>query len=227
MIWEHQPANMKKIFGTPQPMHFFFACKFLLMWSFCCCSVTKSCLTLCDTMDCSTSGFSVLHYLTEFAQTHVPLSQWCHPTISSSVTPFSFCFPSIRVFSNESILHIRWPKYESFSFNISPSNEYSGLISFRIDWFDCFTVQGTLRRLLQHHSSKVSFLQCSAFLKVQLSHHTWLLENIIALTRWTFIGKVMSLLLNILSRFVIAILPRGKCLLVLWLQSPSTLILET
>ena len=165
-------------------------------------------------MDCSTPGFSVLHYLPEFAQTHVPLSQWCHPTISSSVTPFSFCFPSIRVFSNESVLHIRWPKYESFSFNISPSNEYSGLISFRIDWFDCFTVQGTLRRLLQHHSSKVSFLQCSAFLKVQLSHPYMTTGKTIALTRWTFVEKVMSLLLNMLSRLVITFLPRSKHLLI-------------
>ena len=127
-------------------------------------------------------------------------------------------FPSIRVFSNESALRIRWPKYWSFSFSISPSNEYSGLISFRIDWLDLLTVQSTLKCLLQHHSSKASILQCSAFFTVQLSHPY--------MTRWTFIGKVMSLLLNMLSRLVIAFLPRSKHLLISWLQSPSAVILE-
>ena len=120
--------------------------------------------------------------------------------------PSSF-FPSIRVFSNESVLHIRWPKYWSFSFSISPSSEYLGLISFRIDWLDLLAVQGTLKSLLQHHSSKASNFWCLAFLMVQLSHPYMTTEKTIALTRWTFVGKIMSLLFNMLSRFVIAILP--------------------
>ena len=135
-------------------------------------------------------------------------------------------FPSIRVFSKESLLHIRWPKYWSFSFSISPSNEYSGLISFRIDWFDFLAVQGTLKSLLQHHSSKVSILRHSAFLMVQLAHSYMSTGKTITLTRWTFVSKVMSLLLNILSMLVIAFLPRSKCLLILWLPSPSAVILE-
>ena len=129
-------------------------------------------------------------------------------------------FPSIRVFSDESALCIRWPKYWSFSFSISPSNEYSGLISFRIDWLDLLAVQGTLRSLLQHHSSKASILWCSAFLIVQLSHPHMTTGKTIALTRWTFVGKVMSLLYNMLSRLVITFLPRSKHLLISWLQSP-------
>ena len=135
-------------------------------------------------------------------------------------------FPSIRVFSKESILHIRWPKYWSFSFSISPSNEYSGLISFRMDWLDLLAVQGTLKSLLCHHSSKASILWCSAFFIVQFSHLYMTTEKTIALTRWTFVGKVMSLLFNKLSRLIIAFLPRKKCLLILWLQSPSAVILE-
>ena len=123
-------------------------------------------------------------------------------------------FPSIRTFSNESVLHIRWPKYWSFSFSISPSNEYSGLISFRIDWLDHLVVQGILRSLLQHHSSKASVLQCSAFFIVQLSHAYTTTGKTIALTRWTFVGKVMSLLFIMLSRLVIAFLPRSKHLLI-------------
>ena len=119
-------------------------------------------------------------------------------------------FPRIRVFSNELVLHIRWPKYWSFSFSISPSNEYSGLISFRMDWFDLLAVQGTLKSLLQHHSSKVSILQCSAFFIVQLSHPYMTTGKNIALTRQTFVGRVMSLLFNMLSRLVIAFLPRIK-----------------
>ena len=134
-------------------------------------------------------------------------------------------FPSIRVFSNESALHIRWPKYWSFSFSISPSNEYSGLISFRIDWFDLLAVQGTLKSLLQHHSSKASVLRRSAFFIVQLSHTYMTIGKTTALTRWTFVGKVMSLLFNMLSRFVLAFLPRSK-FLNLWLQSPPAAILE-
>ena len=138
----------------------------------------------------------------------------CHPLLLSQ----SSIFPSIRVFSSESVLHIRWPKYWSFSFGISPSNEYSGLISFRIDWFDLLAVQGTLKSLLQHHSSKASILQCSAFLVVQLSHPFMTTGKTIALTRWTFVGKVMSLLLNMLSRLVIPFPPRSKYLLISWLQ---------
>ena len=135
-------------------------------------------------------------------------------------------FPSIRVFSNESALRIRWPQYWSFSFNISPSNEHPGLIFFRMDWLDLLAVQGTLKSLLQHHTSKASILQCSAFFIVQLSHPYMTTGKTIALTRQTFVGKVMSLLLNMLSRLVITFLPRSKCLLISWLQSPSAVILE-
>ena len=139
-----------------------------------------------------------------------PSSRWCHPTISSSVVPF-FChlqpFSAFRVISNESVLCIRWPKYWNFSFSISPSNEYSGLISFSIDWSDLLAVQGTLKSLLQHHSSKVSILQCSVFFMVQLSHPYMTAGKTIALTRQTFVGKVMSLLFNLLSRLFIAFLP--------------------
>ena len=135
-------------------------------------------------------------------------------------------FPSIRVFPNESVLRNRWPKYWSFSFSISPSNECSGLISFRTDWFLLLAVQGTLKSLLQHHSSKASILQCSAFFIVQLSHPSMTTGKTIALTRRTFVGKVMSLLFNMLSRLVITFLPRCKRLLISWLQSPSAVILE-
>ena len=135
-------------------------------------------------------------------------------------------FPSIRVFSNELVLCIRWPKYWSSSFSISPSNEYSGLISLRIHWLDLFAVQGTLKSLLQHHSSKASILWCSAFFIVQLSHPYMTTGKTVALTRQTFVGKVMSLLFNMLSRLVITVLPRSKCLLISWLQSPSAMILE-
>ena len=135
-------------------------------------------------------------------------------------------FPSIRVFSNESVLHIRWPKYWSFSFSISPSSEYSGLLSFRMDWLDLLAVQGTLKSLLQHYSSKASILQRSAFFMVQLSHPFMTLGKTIALTRQTFVGKVMSLLFNTLSSLVIAFLPRNKHLLISWLQSPLAVILE-
>ena len=138
----------------------------------------------------------------------------------------SSIFPSIRVFSNESVLHIRWPKYWSFSFSISPSDEYSGLISFRMDWFDLLAVQGTLKSLLQHCSSKASVLQHSAFFIIQLSHTYITTRKNIALSRQTFAGEVMSLLLNILSRLVITFLPRSKCLSMSWLQSPSAVILE-
>ena len=134
--------------------------------------------------------------------------------------------PSIRVFSNESTLRMRCPKYWSFSFSISPSNEHPGLISFRMDWLDLLTVQGTLKSLLPHHSSKASIFWCSAFFTVQLSHPYMTTGKTIALTRWIFVGKVMSLLFNMLSRLVITFLPRSKCLLISWLQSPSAVILE-
>ena len=134
-------------------------------------------------------------------------------------------FPSIRVFSSESVLHIRWPKYWSFSFNISPSNEHSGLISFRMDWLDLLAVQGTLKSLLQHHSSKASILQHSVFFIVQISHPYMTTGKTPALTRQTFLGKVMPLLFNMLSRLVITFLPRNKCLFISWLQSPSAVIL--
>ena len=136
-------------------------------------------------------------------------------------------FPRIRVFSNELALHIRWPKYWSFSFSISPSGEYSGLISFRMDWLDLLAVQGTLKSLLQHHSAKASILQCSAFFIVQLSHPYMTTGKTIALTRWIFVGEVTSLLFNMLSRLVIAFLPGSKHLLILWLQSLSAVILES
>src|SRR5574341_314271 len=138
----------------------------------------------------------------------------------------SIC-PSIRVFSNESVLRMRWPKYWSFSFNISPSKEYSELISFRMDGLDLLAVQGTLKSLLQHHTSKASILWCSAFFTVQLSHSYMTTGKTIALTRRTFVGKVISLLFNMLSSLVITFLPRSKCLLISWLHSPSAVILET
>ena len=134
--------------------------------------------------------------------------------------------PSIRIFSNESTLPMRWPKYWSFSLSISSSNEQPGLVSFRMDWLDLLAVQGTLKSLLQHHSSKASILQCSAFITVQLSYPYMTTGKTIALTRWTFVVKVISLLLNMLSRLVITFLPRNKCLLISWLQSPSAVILE-
>ena len=157
-----------------------------------------------------------------------PLSRWGHPTISSChplLLPPS-TFPSIRVFSNESVLHIRWSKYQSFSFIISPFNEYSGLISFRIEWFDLLAIQRTLKSILQHHSSKTSILQCSALFMVQLSHPYMTTGKTITLTRRTFVGEVMSLLFNMLSRLVIAFLPRSKRLLTSWLQSPYAVVLE-
>ena len=145
----------------------------------------------------------------------------CHPLFLLPSIP-----PSIRVFSNESTLCMRWPKYWSFSFGIIPSKEIPGLISFRMDWLDLLAVQGTLKSLLQHHSSKASILRHSAFFTVQLSHPYMTTGKTIALTRPTFVGEVMSLLLNMLSRLVITFLPRSKCLLISWLQSPSAVILE-
>ena len=173
-------------------------------------------LTLFDPMDCRTPGFPVHHNRVSDA------IQPSHPL--SSPSPLPSIFPSIRVFSNESTLHIRWPKYCSFSFSISPSNEYSGLISFRMDWFDLLALQGTLQSLLQHHGSKALILQFSAFFIVKLSHPYMTTGKTIALTRWTFVGKVMSLLFKMLFRLVIAFFPRS--LLISWLQSPSSVILE-
>ena len=149
-----------------------------------------------------------------------------HLILCHSLLLLPSIFPSIRVFSNESVLHISWPKNWSFSFNISPSNEHSRLISFRMDWLDLLAVHGTLKSLLQHHSSKASILRCSAFYIVQLSHPYMTTGETIALTRWTFVGKETSLLFNMLSRLVITFLPRSKHLLISWLQSPSAVILE-
>ena len=149
-----------------------------------------------------------------------------HLTLCRPLLLLPSLFPSIRVFSNESALRIRWPKYWSFSFNISPSNEHPGLIPFRMDWLDLLAVQGTLKSLLQHHSSKASILQRSAFFIVQLSHPYLTTGKTIALTRWTFVDKVMSLLFNMLSWLVITFLPRSKRLLISWLQSPSVVISE-
>ena len=192
-------------------------------------SVAQSCLILCETMNHSTPGLPVHHQLPEFTQTEVhrvgDTIQACNPLLSLLLLP---PVPlSIRVFSNESTLHMRWPKYWSFSLSIIPSNEYPGLISFRMDWLDLLAVQGTLKSLLQHHSSKVSILQRSAFFTVQLPHPYMTTGKTVALTRWTFVGKVMSLLLNMLSRLVITFLPRSKRLLISWLQSPSAVILES
>ena len=160
-----------------------------------------------------------------------PLSRWCHLTISycHALLFLTSIFPNIRVFSIESVLPIRWPMYWSFSFSISPSNEYSELISFRmawLAWLDLLAVQGTLYTLLQHHSSKASILWCTAFFIVQLSHPYMTTGKTIALTRWNFVGKVMSLFFNMLSSLVITFLPRSKHLLISWLQSPSAVILE-
>ena len=174
-------------------------------------SVTQSCLTLCDPMNCSKPSLPVHHQLPEFTQTIsiesvMPSSHLilCHPLLLLPPIP-----PSIRVFSNESTLRMRWPKYCSFSFSIIPSKEIPGLISFRMDWLDLLAVQGTLKSLLQHHSSKASILWRSAFFTVQLSYPYMITGKTIALTRWTFVGKVMSLLLNMLSRLVITFLPRS------------------
>ena len=177
-------------------------------------SISQSCLALCDPMNHSMPGLPVHHQLPEFTQTResvMPSSHLilCHPLLLLPPIP-----PSIRVFSNESALRIRWPTYWSFGFDISPSNEHPRLISFRMDWLDLLAVQGTLKSLLQHHSSKASILQRSAFFTVHLSHPYMTTEDTIALTRRIFVGKVMSLLLNMLSRLVITLLLRSKHLLI-------------
>ena len=180
-------------------------------------------------MDCSTPGFAVLHHFPELAQTHAgefeSMMTFNHLILGHPLL-LPWNFPSIRVFSKESVLHIRWPKYWSFAFSMSLSNEYSGLISFRIDWLDLFAVQGTLKTLLQHHSSKASVLQRSATFMVQLSHPYITTGKTIALTRQIIVGEAMSLLFNMRSSLDIAFLPRSKHLLISWLQSPSAAILE-
>ena len=188
-------------------------------------SVAQLCPTLCNPMNRSIPGLPVHHKLPEFTETCLS-SRWCHrhlilcrPLLLLPLVP-----PSIRVFSNESALRIRWPEYWSFSFNISPSNEHPGLISFRTDWLDLLAVQGTLKSLLQHHSSKASILWSSAFFTVQVSHPYITTGKTIALTRQNFVGKVMSLLFNMLPRLVITFLLRSKHLLISWLQSPSAMI---
>ena len=204
-------------------------------------SVTQSCLTPCYPMNCSTPGLPVHHQLLEFTQTHVhqvsDAIQPSHPL--SSILLLPSIFPSISVFSNESVLHVKWPKYWSFGFSVSPSNEHPGLISFTMDWLDLIVVQGIPKSLFQQHSSK-ALIFYSAFFMVQLSHPYMTTGKTIALTaaaaaakllqscltRWIFFGKLMSLLLNMLSRLVITFLPRSKRLLISWLQSPSAVILE-
>ena len=178
-------------------------------------------------MDCGTPSSSVLHYLPEFAQTHsIELMMPSNHLIHCLLLLLPSVLPSIRVFSKESALHITWPKYWNFSFSISPSSEYSGLVFFRIEWFHFLAVQGILKSLLQHFSSEASVLWHSAFFMVQFSHLYMTTGKTIALTIRTFVGKVMSLYFNMLSKFVTAFLPRSKCLLILWLLSPSTVILE-
>ena len=178
-------------------------------------------------MNCSTPGLPVHHQLLELTQTHVhrvgDAIQPSHPLLTPSLLPS--IFPSIRDFSNEPVLHIRWPQYWSFSFNISPSSECSELISFRMDWLDLLAVQGTLKSLLQHHSSSINSSALSFLYSPTLSFHMTTGKTI-ALTRWTFVGLVMSLLFNMLSMLVIAFLPRNKRLLISWLQSPPAVILE-
>ena len=188
---------------------------------------TQSCPPLCDPMTTArrallsiTNSQSLLKHMS--TESRVPSNHLilCHPLLLPPST-----FPSIRVFSKESGLRIRWPKYQRFRFSISPSNVYSGLTSFRMDWLDLLAVQGTLKSVLQHHSSKASVLQCSVFFMVQLSHPYMTTGKTIALTIGTFVSKVMSLLFNMLSRFLIAFLPRSKCLLISWLQSPCAVIM--
>ena len=190
-------------------------------------SAAQLCLTLCDPMNCSSqASLSITNSRSSLRLTSIesvmPSSHLilCHPLLLLPPIP-----PNIRVFSNESTLLMRWPKSWSFSFSISPSNEHPGLISLRMDWLDLLAVQGTLKSLLQHHSSKASILQCSTFFIDQLSQLYMTTRKTIALTRWTFVGKVMSLLFNMLSRMVITFLPRSKRLLISWLQSPSVVIL--
>ena len=192
-------------------------------------SVAQSCLTPRNSMDCIMPDLHIYHQLPRF--THTPV-HWVGDAIQPSHSLSSPSPPTFSLFqhwglSSESIICIRWPKYESFSFSISPSNEYSVVISFRIDWFDFLAVQGTLKSLLvQHHSSETSITQCSTFFIVRLSHPYMTTGKTTALTRWTFVSKVISLLFNMLSRLVIVLFPRSKCLFISWLQSPSSVTLE-
>ena len=186
------------------------------------------CPTLCDswTAACQASlSITISWSLLKFISIELVMPS-NHLVLCCPLLLLPSIFPSIRIFSDESALCIRWPKYWSFSFSIDPSNEYSGLISFRIDWLDFLAVQRTLKGLLQHHRSKASILRCSAFFMVQLSHPYMTTGKTIKLTSWTFVGKVMSLLFDMLSRLVIAFLSRSKRLLISWLQSPSEVILE-
>ena len=190
-------------------------------------SVAQTSLTLCDPLDCSAqASLSITNSCSLHKLMSIELVMPSNHLILCLLLLLPSIFPSIRVFSNESALRSRWPKYWSFSFDISPSNEHPGLISFRMDWLDLLAAQGTLKSLLQHHSSKAPILRHSAFFTVQLSHPYMTTGKTIALTRWTFVGKVMSLLFNMLSRLVIVFLPRSKHLLISWLQSPSAVILE-
>ena len=191
-------------------------------------SVAQSCPTLCDPMDCSTPGFPVHHNTRSLPS--CPLSQWCHPTMSSSVVPFSSCFQSLPPSWSFPVSQFFPSGGQSIgvstSVSVSPSNEYSGLTSFRIDWLYLLAVQGTLKSLLQHHNSKGSILWCLALFIIQLSHPYMTTGKTIALTRWTFVDKVMSLLFNMLSRLAITFLPKSKRLLISWLQSPSAVTLQ-
>ena len=191
-------------------------------------SVTQSCSTVCNPMDCSMPDLPIHHQLLEFTQTH---AHWVGDAIQPShplpsLSPPTFKLSQHQGHFNESALCITWSNYCSFNFNISLFSEYSGLIYFRMDWLDLLAVQRTLKSLLQHHSSKASILRHSAFLRVQLSHPYMTTGKTTALTRWTFVGKVMSLLFNMLSRLVITFLPRGKRILISRLQLPSAVILE-
>ena len=209
------------------PGHWFTSSKCSVQFSL----VAQSCLTPCNPMDCSMPGLPVHYQLPEFTQTHVhwvsDAIQLSHPLSSPSPPALNLSQHRGLLIWNESPLCMRWPKYWSFSFSISPSNGHPGLISFRMDWLGLLADQGTLKSLLQYHGSKASVLWHSAFFTVQLSHPYMTTRKTIALTRWTFVGKVMSLLFNMLSRLVITSLPRSKCLLISWLQSPSAMILES
>ena len=200
-------------------------------FSVCCCacsSVAKSCRTLCNPMNCTCQAslsFAISWSLLKLMSIESVMPS-NHLILCQPLLLLPSIFPSIRIFPSELALHIRQPKYWSFSFTINLSNEYSGLIFFRIDWFDLLAVQGAFKSLLQHYNSKSSVLQCSAFFMVQFSNPYMTTGKTIALMIWTFAGKVMSLLFNMLSRFVMAFLARSKCLLISWLQSLSAVILE-
>ena len=225
--WTEEPGGLEST-GLQRVRHNWVTNTHMLKTPFALSSVPQSCQTFCNPQDYSMPGFLVHHQgslsLLKLMSIKLVLPSnyliLCHPLLLPSI------FLSIRVFSNESTLRIRWPKYWIFSFSISPSSEYSGLISFRMDWFDLLAVQEILKSLLQHHSSKASILQHSTFFIVQHSHPYMTTGKTIALTRWTSVSQVMSLLFNMLSRLVIAFLPRSKRLLNSWLQLPFAVILE-